>query len=175
MSKSLGSVQHARVVASIPIEWYEVEYSHLRPKDHYYHKMKDRKVVFDQTNVPQGYKYLGNGASRMAFLGPDGVVYKRPYEEGKWGANHAISNCMQEQALYRAKWREFRAKGVHLARCRWFPSVKVLAMEFLPKAKDYDTLPNVYSILQSLGIWDVHGGNVWIDDKDRLVLVDYAS
>lgn len=175
MSKSLGSVKHAKVVASIRIDWYEVKFSRLKPEGHWDHKREQQMTVFDQSNVPMGYKFLGYGASRMAFLGPDGVVYKRPYEGDQWAMNYAVRNCMIEHNVYRAKWREFRAKGVHLARCRWFPSVKVLAMEYLPKVKEYSERPNVYQIMHDLDVWDVHGGNVWIDDKDRLVLVDYAS
>jgi hypothetical protein len=175
MSKSLGSVEHARTVASIRITWYEVRYSVYDPTDRWYHKRETAQTRFDEDNVPEGFKYLGHGASRMAFLGPDGVVYKRPYGGDEWDRDHSIRNCVSEHQFYRSRWKDFRAAGVYLAPCRWFPSVSVLAMKFVPKAKPYHVRNDVYAILQKLNIWDIHDGNVWIDDRDRLVLVDYAS
>lgn len=176
MSKSLGSITHAKVVASIPIHWEERRYSVWDPQNKYRHMRIEYVQVVNSDYIPEGYKYLGHGASRMAFLGPDGVVYKRPYElPDNYGYSYAVRNCLSEANVYSNQWRKFRAAGIYLVPCRWFASVKVLAMEHVPKAKEFDTVEGVFGILSNLGVWDVHRGNVWIDKKDRIVLVDYAA
>jgi hypothetical protein len=176
MRKSLGSITHAKVIASIPIFWETRRYSVYCPASLYRHRRIEEIQVVDIDYIPEGYKYLGHGVSRMAFLGPDGVVYKRPYEQpDNYGYNYSVNNCVNEAKFYGYNWERFREAGIYLVPCRWFSSVKVLAMEHVDKAKEFDTVPDVFARLSGLGIWDIHRGNVWIDSKDRLVLVDYAN
>lgn len=170
-----GLVKHARTVAEFApkaVVSY-VEYSEYYPDPkhelHYRHMwVSSYKVVINEEIIPEGWKYLASGVSRDAYLGPDGVVYKFPKRD--WGSEA----CQNEYRIWQEKRAKAKAQGVHLARCFWHEAHKVLAMEYCPKARDYDHNSD-YAKISGLGLYDIHNQNVWIDSRGRLVMVDYAS
>jgi len=90
-------------------------------------------VTFDEDTwdeivegMPEGWKFLGSGCSREAFLSPDGVVYKRePHTAGMVSTNNA-----NEYAFYKSNSETIA--GFRLAACYLWEN-NVLAMEY---AKD---------------------------------------
>ena len=71
-------------------------------------------------NTPEGFTFLGSGAYRMAFLGPDGVVYKR--EMGR------SAGCNEGEAKLYSEIGD-SVEGFRLAACHLFG--EVLAMEYV--------------------------------------------
>lgn len=95
--------------------------------------------------LPSGFKHLGTGGFRSAFLGPDGVVYKR-----EWG-------CSYEMNQAEAKTYEVCSlsvpEGVRLAECYLYDTV--LAMEYI---KDDGSTPqkweNMVSWVKGMNLLD---------------------
>lgn len=100
MSKRLGHIAEANIVASLPYSGTTVRGA-----------------------LPEGWKYLGSGAYRSAYLSPTGVVYKRMHEFG------SQDNNRNEEQRYRE--HKDSVKGFRLAACRYFKSNKILAMEYV--------------------------------------------
>lgn len=170
-----GLVKHAKTVAQFApkavIAYVEYSLYYPDPKDPNHHKHQwsmSYKVMTNEEILPEGWKYLASGVSRDAYLGPDNVVYKFP--KRGFGAQA----CESEYNTWIAKRAKAKAQGIHLARCFWHEAHKVLAMEYCPKARDFDYNTD-YTKISGLGLYDIHDQNVWIDSRGRLVMVDYAS
>ena len=73
-------------------------------------------------HVPDGWKWLGSGAYRNAYLSPTGVVYKVCRDSDS-------HNNDKEWRTYR-KATSMKAEGFRIAACRVFAS-GVLAMEYV--------------------------------------------
>jgi hypothetical protein len=101
----IGNAAHAATIAALPMDtnecfsWETGEYIH----------------------TPEGFTYLGSGAYRAAFLGPDNVVYKREFVGHMQQANCNIG----EARIFSTD----RPEGFRFAACTLFG--EVLAMEYV--------------------------------------------
>lgn len=128
--------------------------------------------VLSLSRIPEGFSWLGSGSERHAFLGPDGVVYKRTLCEP--GAKYSNS---REHTNFLTKAHTLPV-GVRFAACELYFSgdVDVLAMEWVDGVGDEgcDGWPgDVYDDLMAQGWTDIHEYNVGMDG-DTLVMIDYA-
>lgn len=101
----IGNQTYASIVASLPTEWHE--------------NFDDDSGEYLHT--PEGFKFLGVGAYRMAFLGPDGVVYKRELEDDTY--------CNRGEARMFSETAPTALDGFRFAACNLFG--EVLAMEYV--------------------------------------------
>lgn len=117
--------------------------------------------------VPEGFTYLGSGAYRHAFLGPDGVVYKRHVNDGQddGGGN------LTEWARYQMEC----PKGVRFARTHLFNigDIPIIAMEYVDEKSPKLLDEAIRKALNTLGIWDYYGNNVRFRDGE-VILTDFA-
>lgn len=173
----IGSAKVAKEIASFKPQFLSVEYCTVDYENptHWKHKNKTCREILDNSHeLPPGWSYLGHGASRIAFLGPDGFVYKRGYT-GIWrGRNRGDGHCEAEGNSYPHVSVKAAKSGIYIPQCRWYRSVRVLAVELIEKGRDYKEGDDVDSKAHSVGLWDVHQGNFWFDKHDRLVCVDFA-
>jgi len=128
--------------------------------------------VLSLSRIPEGFSWLGSGSERHAFLGPDGVVYKRTLCEP--GAKYSNS---REHTNFLTKAHTLPV-GVRFAACELYFSgdVDVLAMEWVDGVgeENEETYPEetFYALIQQ-GWTDIHEYNVGMDG-DTLVMIDYA-
>jgi hypothetical protein len=124
-------------------------------------------------NPPEGWEFLGEGWSRMAFLGPDGVVYKvaKDARASEWSSISTLSQNFKEHKVYKSRSQEFLDNGCRLAACRLLNN-SVLAMEFV---ENCGMVPDMYTVAQRVGLSDAHSGNVWLDRNGIPTFIDYAA
>lgn len=115
--------------------------------------------------APRGLTYLGSGAFRDAYLGPDGVVYKVAISAGcveDNRAEHDISKAIWDAADIPAIARLL--EEVYVPQTSLYGDI--LAMEYIVgkpsvDVMDYCDIPfEVESACEALGIFDTHGNNV---------------
>lgn len=150
MSKRLGHIAEAKIVASLPLNEYgNVEHGHL----------------------PKGWKKLGDGAYRSAYLSPSGVVYKRM---------HPWTSQKNNRDEYR-RYLEHRnaVKGFRLARCRYFKSNMILAMEYVKDDrsdcwKSHDSMRNyMRNVCNYYDCTDTKRGKNWHGVNGIAIITDY--
>lgn len=125
------------------------------------------ETIANDHELPEGFTYLGKGWSRTAYLGPDGLVYKVPTSD------YSAGLCVSERDRYTRLCEDAKKVGVHLAKAYWHEDARVLTMEFCSKSRDLVWTET--EKIGRLGIGDLHDGNAWLDDKGRIVVVDYAQ
>lgn len=136
-------------------------------------------------NLSNGWSLVGEGASRNAWLGPDGIVYKVCYEE---------SNEIEYENV--KKWKkkklppEFKIPDATL-----YMNSRVIAMPFVKvsKSKRYDSHgkdwrwhdensctrlrcpKRLNNELEGMGYQDFHTKNVLIDDAGKFWIIDFNA
>ncbi len=129
---------------------------------------------------PGGWKYLGSGAFRSAWEGPDGVVYKVEHYGRSSQTNEG------EYAKLRDAWKYEPVEGVRLPSASYYPSCRVIAMEkirgkLLADRYDYWQMPADITRLMrrcesNYDLWDLHTQNIiQEDDTDLLVPIDFGG
>lgn len=130
--------------------------------------------------LPEGWTLAGQGVSRIVFLGPDGVCYKIMTENLRGAYFYRqgldVSHNFAEAYTYETHGEKISSLSggkARLAACHYFYDLDVLAMEYSKAigAADWYNDMRVFSE-NGLGA-DLHGQNVWIDEKG-IVCVDYA-
>lgn len=127
----------------------------------------------DNEDVPNdSWTFLGSGCFRNAYLGPDGVVYKR---------EHTSADCNRGEAKMYAEHKDNPAfEGFRLAACTLYG--EVLAMEFVKDNWD-SMLPHpcakkmVRTMVGTFGYYDSgenRRGSNWFIMDDVIVLTDYS-
>lgn len=128
-------------------------------------------------NPPEGWRFLGQGWSRYAFLGPDGVVYKVCRKTDGSGSNRYGESLLMNRSEAR-RYKEMADKvaihGYRLAPCRLIYS-SVLAMEYIPEPDKKLHYSVMSKITRLTGVSDLHSTNVWADPDGVPTLIDYAS
>lgn len=127
---------------------------------------------------PKGWTFLGQGMSRIVWLGPDNVAYKvvtcDSYKQRGSNANES------EYLLYTAL-KDKLPVYIRLAKC-FIWSNDVNAMEYIPGdapdrySNQLDALvKETQRIARNEGfdVFDLHGGNIRFDGT-TLTLIDYA-
>lgn len=121
------------------------------------------------SNMPEGWKFLGEGCYRRAFLSPDGVVYKVEYAARGSNANEA--------EVFARFGHE--VDGFRLAACTLFYD-DVLAMEYVTHEWDCDYVESYNKAVAwtktILDYWDVVGKTAenFHAVNGVVVLTDYA-
>jgi hypothetical protein len=126
-------------------------------------------------NIPNGWKELGSGCFRTAFLAPDGIVYK---VEARGGHYNPI-----EYQVFLA-FADKMPEGVSLSPC-FFYGNGVLAMELATGDETEWGLPTELrqeiiritrdNDIDGLGaIRDLHGGNCRRNADGSWTLIDYS-
>lgn len=141
----------------------------------------------DTYALPEGWSFVGAGAYRTAFLGPDGYVYK---------VQHSTEELWDENQL---EWLQFELWGaevkalsngiIRLAKCvEYFYDSNVLVMEYEPRAAnvtwmgwcweeffcDSSVEKALHSISINTDITDLHSDNVYFNTQGEIVIVDYT-
>jgi hypothetical protein len=144
---------------------------------------------------PEGWEVLGEGAYRVAFRSPSGVVYKRENEDGKYYGH----NCREWENIQRLKripvqgWRvpESTLYSVKVSG----PEVSIIAMEYVSGESDVHcytvwgdkhpctcgspsgrcTAEVWLDMREAWGIGDVHTGNIRVEEDGTRVLIDCAD
>lgn len=128
----------------------------------------------DCEDAPEGFKFLGSGCYRNAYLGPDGVVYKREHT-----ADDAVCN-RGEVKMYEEHKDNPTFEGFRLAACTLYG--EVLAMEFV-KDNWESMLPHpcqpkmTRTMMDTFGYYDSNAnrrGSNWFIQDDVIVLTDYS-
>lgn len=127
-------------------------------------------------SAPPGWKYIGQGCYRAAYLSPDGVVYK-VQNDGRYSYQSNAGEAKKYRTLYLTRRVP---EGARLPLLRNFViegADTVNAMDFVgPTLSKYDG-PDYqkYSAVVRLLAWelrigDMHHGNVAVDEKLGLVV-----
>jgi hypothetical protein len=146
----------------------------------------DNDPWFSTLDLPHGWSIVGEGAYRVAYLGPDGVVYKVQHdsESGKWDEN---LEEWQNGQLYSDKVREATNGKARLAECDYFSDCNVIAMEYVPRERNSSTFdwlkdcyiyaegvkPLIKAIKKVTDITDLHSDNCWFGPDGILTVIDY--
>lgn len=142
--------------------------------------------ILDGMKMPDGWTLIGEGSYRTAYLAPDGLVYKvqhdtDAYNGGPSENEEEFMNYSKNSAILKASEGKCR-----LARSRYFRSVNVIAMEYVPMGKCAYTDPEdiwsnatdeaepLIKILQRFDFYDHAPANLWFDTEGILTMVDYA-
>lgn len=142
----IGNADHAATIASLPLcedEWRDWA-----------------------GEVPEGFQYLSSGSYRHAFLGPDGVVYKR--DTSLTEEHDGMGGNLSEWDHYCKA--PMLPEGVRFAMTALYG--EIIAMEYVK-----DCSPGLTGmqrdVLARIGIFDVFGNNVRTKDGE-VILTDFA-
>lgn len=146
----IGNETYANIVAALPTEWAT---SFNDDTGEYLH-------------TPEGFRFLGCGAYRMALLGPDGVVYKKEL--------FPDTHCNKGEAQFYA---EVKVEGFRLAACNLLG--EVLAMEYIvgDDSECWDSHDRAARYMREAhDYYDVAGkqGYNWHAVNGECVLTDYS-
>lgn len=155
----IGNEAHGQTIASVQI-----------PLD------AEGEVDTENLVLPKGWSYLGSGAWRHAFLGPDGLVYKV-------NVSHALYSTGEDQYYV---WREFMEENVSI------PGIRFAAMDFLfdsnvqvcEYAKGshpgeewdlWEMMDSINAVSKSFKgrFLDLHSANVIVEDDGTLCIIDF--
>jgi hypothetical protein len=147
----IGNETYANIVAALPTEWAT---SFNDDTGEYLH-------------TPEGFRFLGCGAYRMAFLGPDGVVYKREFFDD--------THCNEGEAAFYITAPE--VDGFRFAACALLGDV--LAMEYVEDdgSECWDSADKAAKWMREMcGYSDVAGkhGYNWFGVNGVCVITDYS-
>jgi hypothetical protein len=133
----------------------------------------------DYSEAPEGWKRLGRGVSRIAFLSPEGVAYKvdRYPDDGYSQTNE------REAANLRKFYLRKMPKGCRLPRFSYYPLDRngVMAMEAFTtllrdrykQGDDRDLRLTATRLGKALNSWDMHDQNIAVEEgTDTLVPID---
>jgi len=126
--------------------------------------------------APDGWKYLGQGCYRAAYLSPDGVVYKVQNHP-----NSGQSNIAEYRRWWALRLTHRMPEGSRFPALSFFSVDGVLdgvnAMEYLEKTLNryrgdeyYKYSDILHVVACQLDLWDMHHGNAAVDEKNGLIV-----
>lgn len=145
----------------------------------------DRKT--GEYRSPEGWERLGSGCYRVAYLSPDGVVYKVQLYYAAPGRYEGQSN-KTEVANLRKYWLTKMPEGCRLPRWGFFEldGRGVMAMEQFNKllkqyskrdaegSRYWTALNRLQNVMCDM--YDFHGGNLAVDEENqKLVPIDMGG
>lgn len=179
-TQTLGTRANASLIRAFVLEnSWERKFSSIRPwimqrppKERVYRYWEHEE--FDSIPPPEGWTYLGSGWSRIAFLGPDGVVYKVAKKvESAYSKRTGMTCNATEAKRFKNDSVKVQSSGFRLAMSRLlWPSV--IAMEYVEKVKEVDWRV-CERVERATGISDLHPENLWIGPDGMVTLIDYAA
>lgn len=162
----IGNETEARFIH----EWYRAQ----RARADYY----DRPGA----QAPEGWKRLGSGCYRIAFLAPSGIVYKVQNNPDSFQ-----SNAEEASTLRRYMFRKL-PKGCRFPRYQLFmvrESEGVMAMERMESMlKEYSHYKAEHRRVRDLkaalvdalyDLWDLHDGNIGVAEDGAVVPIDLGG
>lgn len=138
--------------------------------------------------LPKGWKRLGNGAYRTAYLSPSNVVYKICHEncdDHSWNVNEykAYQRYRTSKAQLPQDWEV--AETNMLTFRDDSGDVHIIAMEYIegehPEIDsnvDYDEFfdnTDASTAFRMLNLWDVHEGNFIVTPAGKKVIIDLGE
>ncbi len=131
-------------------------------------------VIHEATRAYPGWRYLGSGISRYAFLSPSGVVYKvakadfyTSHNENEHKAATGVRKLLKLNVPSAKRMRDYIA----VPETRIFAS-GVLAMEYLGDEEQHDGGPAI-KCFKHLGIGlDTHPGNLRRTPDGKVAMID---
>lgn len=130
--------------------------------------------------TPAGWRWLGEGVSRTAFLSPTGVVYKFEYDGSGCNMDEYEAAMTIQSKLRASSARTVKAlKTLYFPKVRYFENMDILAMEYIEELGDeYGDGPSFCDAEQAacdLGIGeDFHRGNVVNMADGRWAIIDFG-
>ena len=127
--------------------------------------------------LPRGWKLLGRGSSRTAFLGPDGLVYKVP-------SGDTYQNAAEGQAVWLWRKRTDLPEWLIIPRAHFDSETGVLVMEYhegsQPRCAGWDGCSCGQAVCwveklrdaAKLGWCDQQTANALLTPDGKVVLVD---
>lgn len=188
----MGSREMAMQIIDFPFEaetyHRPAKKSHVDAWGYHWSAEKENLMIYGPSFevLPEGWTFLGAGISRVAFLAPDGFVYKIPHyllNEDHTGGKHDnfedFRHTNFNEAMTYAVFGEKIASehpGYRLARSEYLYDIDVQVMEYVERDEIRCLKFGDTRLFESYGITDLHGGNVWVSAKDgAVVCVDYAA
>ena len=140
-------------------------------------EQKGRRWEYLPDHAPAGWKYLGSGCYRSAYLSPDNVVYKIQYTPGVYCGQPNIGEYRRWWDL-RLRYREPEGVRWPLMNCfRFEGGDDVNAMDYVGKTlsqyygPDRDKYVSAARLCSwNLGLSDMHHGNLAVDEERKLIV-----
>lgn len=139
-----------------------------------------QKSFSEQATEPEGWKRLGAGVSRVAFLSPEGVVYKvQRYYGEQWGqSNEREDQNIKEHRLRKLpegcrlpRWHFYRLDGRGVMAMEAFAKLLNDVEEYTEERMRMDII--VFRLQKALRSFDLHSHNVAVEeDTGILVPID---
>lgn len=119
--------------------------------------------------LPSGWKYLGSGIDRAAYLSPTSVVYKVMHYPGS-------ANKDEYNATVFFREQPNVPEGFAIPRCSLYRvnGNNVIAMEYLGEERYQPTPEEQLTIAKFFHVFDSHGGNVR-KRLDKVYVIDYGN
>lgn len=153
-------------------------------------KLRDESWDFDFQVAPEGWVYLGEGAYRIAYLAPSGVVYK--VEQYLGGLQSNFGEYLTWKRLY---FKCKMPKHSRLPKLAYYPievpEVGVIAIERFHRClntlswNERQLEETSYDLVQSqiqavTGVGDLYGSNIFVDEATKQLVPtdlggDYTS
>jgi len=126
--------------------------------------------------APSGWKYLGQGCYRAAYLSPDGVAYKVQHY-----SNSGQTNIAEYRRWWALRLEHRMPEGSRLPALSFFKVDSerdgVTAMEHFEKTLNrysgddyYRYSDTLHVVSRRLRLWDMHHGNAAVDEKNGLIV-----
>ena len=130
----------------------------------------------DEQIISAGWRQIGRGRSRVALLGPDGMVYKVP-ANSNLEANGARDNRREAVLFAKCAGRSFSPGMVEIVEVEdaYGDSIPVLRMAYVPDdGSEVNNLAEMYEWMAERGILDLNGSN-WHARNGQAILIDAAG
>ena len=158
------------------------EYGFLRLE----HYMDNDADALETVNMPSGWEILGSGCYRMAFLAPDGLVYKVETDIADYDTSVERPNESEFANFIRNadKIKEMTNGRARFAECEYVDELNVIVMEYC-NGNSGDVMRSAYSlsdkweailgrVLDEEIVTDLHHNNLILDENDVVVIFDYT-
>ena len=128
-------------------------------------------------SYPDGWKLLGSGCYRVAYLSPDGVVYKVQMFPGM---DSGQTNIEEYQTWWKLRLRHHEPEGFRWPLMNHFEfdgHDDVNAMDYVGETLSKYSGPDRQRYVNAakacswdLGLSDMHHGNIAVDEKRKLIV-----
>jgi len=140
-------------------------------------------ILEKKPKLPKGWKTIGNGCSRKAFLSPDGIVYKVTFDADYglgWQGNRtemrniiSILRMPSSDALVIPRATLFDLGKDAVMAMEFFPQMACNECHFCDECPTPQERRDFNAAARKLKIEDTHDGNIrWIPRQRRYAVID---